>query len=417
MFQIDHTSHRTIYNQVIDNIKRLVNTGTLKPGEMIPTIAELSKNLIINPNTTQKAYMALVSQGILHTEGMKDWYVSAGEGITQSPQGAAGLYARIRADVQELMTQGEDMSSIARLLGMEESSYIEIINFTKTFDNIKALDSLTMNVKKGSIYGLSGVNGSGKTTALKSIAGLYNPDSGQIRIGGESLQDKSQQSVVGYMPESMYFMPDYNMKMLCKFYRNRYGKRWNDDRYQALLALFKLNDDQLLSTFSQGMKKKAGFTFSICTMPDVLLLDETLDGMDPLIRKHVFKEIIEDVAERQMTVLMVSHNLRELDSICDTIGIIKQGRLVTQQDLDDVKANTHKIMVSFESTAKYPYDGLDVVHMEETGQADIVVVRGKEESTAAHLQQFNPTAYELLPLTLDEIFIYESEDEPDESIE
>jgi ABC-2 type transport system ATP-binding protein len=223
-----------------------------------------------------------------------------------------------------------------------------------------------------------------------------------------------QNKIVGYMQEDMYFLPGYNMRMLKQFFADRYKTTWNNPRYEELMEVFGLNEEQILNTFSRGMQKQAGFVLAMSTMPDVLLLDETVDGLDPIVRKQAFRYIIEDVSEREMTVLVTSHNMRELDGLCDTIGIIRKGHMLVERDLDDLRINIHKLQVAFAPdflTKNFPYDGLEVLHMEEMGSTDILVVRGKEADISAHIKGFNPLVYDHLPMTLEEIFIYETEGE------
>ena len=287
---------------------------------------------------------------------------------------------------------------------------VQIEDLTKKFDGHTALYKLDLNIRKGSIYGLVGVNGSGKTTAIKHLAGIYRQDSGHVRIGGMSVYDNAAlKALVGYIPDDLYFFPQYNMKGLHKFYANMY-KNWNEKRYRRLLAIFKLDENRKVGRFSKGMQKQAAFTFIMSIMPDVLLLDEPIDGLDPIVRKQVFQEIIEDVAERQMTVLVSSHNLKEMDGICDSIGIIKQGRMIIERDLDDLKSDVHKIQVAFESGYTETKDlGLEVLHEENRGSIKLLVVRGDEEAVSSRIKSLHPLVYDRLPLTLEEIFIYETE--------
>jgi ABC-2 type transport system ATP-binding protein len=423
MFQIDFKSRKAVYDQIVDSFTRLVNTGVLKPGEMLPTIQEMSKQLTVNPNTVQKAYLELENRKCFFTENGEEWYIPAAteeEGENKHTE-VAGLYGRLHADIRELILRGEVRENIASMLGMGEKSYIELDNVTKTFDGVTALRGMNLHVRKGSIYGLVGVNGSGKTTALKHIAGIYRQDDGRVRIEGIPVMGTGGGSAathtIGYMPEDLYFLPGYNMKMMRDFFRSKHFTTWNDMRYDELVALFKLNQDQRLSTFSPGMQKKAGFIYAVCTMPDILLLDETIDGLDPMVRRHVFRQIIADVSDRQMTVIVTSHNLRELDGLCDTIGILKDGHMVIERDLDELKANVHKISVAFAPSSeatRYPYDGLEVLHMEESGTSDLLVVQGKADEIEAHIKAFQPLMYDHLPITLEEIFMYETEADSNE---
>ena len=419
MFQIDHSGQKTALSQIVNGFKGLIEVGILQAEEHVPAIGSLSKELICNPATTRRAYLELESQGYLTVE-QGQWYVSPRGG--EGDRGVGGLYGRIHADLQELIRRGEDMGDIRRHLGMSEAVYIEIDNLTKRFDSVTALDGFSMGVKKSSIYGLIGPNGSGKTTALKHLAGILQPDSGCIRIGGTALTEVHS-AATGYMPDDMYFLPGYDVKGLEKFFRSRHKKSWNGKRYENLLDLFGFDKDaaqeRKISTFSPGIQKQLGFALAISAMPDVLLLDETLDGLDPAARKIVLSQVIEDVSDREMTVIITSHNMREIDGICDTVGVIRKGRMAIQRNLDDMKADVHKIRVAFgkETLAKsYPYDGLDVLNVDELGNMDLLVVRGKEEEIAAHISKFEPVIFESMALSLDEIFAYDGEGENHEPI-
>ena len=296
---------------------------------------------------------------------------------------------------------------------------VTIQNLNKSFDGYKALKDLNLNIKKGSIYGLVGVNGSGKTTAIRHLSGLYRQDSGEVTIDEAPVYDNiAVKERVGYIPDDLYFFPQYNMKLLRRFYRNMYPK-WDDERYARLVSMFGLSEKRKVGKFSKGMQKQAAFVFAMASMPDVLLLDEPIDGLDPIVRKRVFRQIIEDVARRDVTVLVSSHNLKEMDGICDAIGIIKNGRMVIERDLDDLKSDVHKIQVAFSGAAaaeeERSYDGLTILHRERRGSIELLVVRGQEAEVSSRIRALQPVLYDHLPLTLEEIFIYETEGAQDET--
>ncbi|MCL2421512.1 MAG: ATP-binding cassette domain-containing protein, partial [Defluviitaleaceae bacterium] len=398
MFQIDLKNSKTIYDQLIENFARLINSRLLKPGSKVPSIREMAIMQTVNPNVVKKAYLELEHKGFFHTEQGREWFIS-----TKPDQ--AGIYGRIQADMRELMLRGEDKATITSILGMEEKAFIKVKNIHKYYDDLIALEEFNMSIKKGSIYGLAGTNGSGKTTVIKLLAGLYQPDEGTVLIDGISAYNNAHEKVIGYMPDELYFLPQYNMSMLRKFFANKHKDSWNDKRYEHLLKIFELDDEQKINTFSTGMQKQAGFIFAISSMPDILLLDETIDGLDPVVRKHVFRQIISDVATRHMTVLMTSHNMKELDGICDTVGIIDEGSMVLEQELDDLKSSLHKVHVAFGPEVfdkTNPYDKLDILHFEEMGFVHELVVRGKHEDIASHINRFNPTIYNHMPLSLEE---------------
>jgi ABC-2 type transport system ATP-binding protein len=216
---------------------------------------------------------------------------------------------------------------------------IKINNLTKKFDDFFALEKFNLQVSKGSIYGLVGVNGAGKTTIIKHLAGVFKADEGSINVCEADVYDNEKiKSRIGYIPDDLYFFPQYNLKMLGKFYAAMY-KNWSEKRFCELIALMNLNSTRRVGRFSKGMQKQAALALVLATTPDVLLLDEPIDGLDPIVRKKIFEWIIGDVADRQMTVLISSHNLKEMDGICDTVGIIKNGKMIIESDLDELKTN------------------------------------------------------------------------------
>jgi ABC-2 type transport system ATP-binding protein len=292
---------------------------------------------------------------------------------------------------------------------------IKIENLTKAFDGFTALDGLNLHVKQGSIYGMVGVNGAGKTTAIKHLAGVYRQDAGEVSIDNTPVFDNAVlKARVGYIPDELYFFPFYTMKMQRSFLRRLYGDwgKWSDERYEKLRDIIGLDEKRRLGKFSKGMQKQAAFIFAMSAMPDVLLLDEPIDGLDPLVRKVVFELIIEDVAQRGLTVLISSHNLKEMDGICDAVGIIKAGRMGIERDLDDLKADVHKVQVAFskehaeEETNRY--EGLEILHCEKRGGVELLVVRGAHDKVEAKIKALNPILYDHLPLTLEEVFVYEN---------
>jgi len=292
---------------------------------------------------------------------------------------------------------------------------VHIENLTKNFDGFTALDRLNLNIRKGSIYGLVGINGSGKTTAIKHLAGIYRQDNGSVTINGLPVYDNAEiKAKVGFISDELYFFPHYNIRSLRRFYSGMYST-WNEERFRHLLNMFKLDDKRKVSKFSKGMQKQAAFIFAMSIMPDFLLLDEPIDGLDPIVRRLILQEIIDDVAEREMTVLVSSHNLKEMDGICDAIGIIKSGRMVIERDLDDLKSDVHKVQLAFNDTGlETSALGLDVLHEESRGSIKMLVVRSSEAELVSRIKSFNPLIFDRLPLTLEEIFVYETEGASDE---
>jgi len=225
---------------------------------------------------------------------------------------------------------------------------IQISGLSKNFDGYEALKNLDINIGKGSIYGLVGVNGSGKTTAIKHLAGVFRGDAGQVLLDGAKVYDNAAaKSRISYVPDDLYFFPSYNLKMLAKFHKNMH-KHWSDERFNELVNLMELDPKRRVGRFSKGMQKQAALILALAAKPEFLLLDEPIDGLDPIVRKRIFTWIIEDVADRQMTVLISSHNLKEMDGICDTVGIIKNGTMLIERDLDELKSEMQARAISGE---------------------------------------------------------------------
>lgn len=284
---------------------------------------------------------------------------------------------------------------------------IRITGVDKSFDGFKALTYLDLNVKKGSIYGLVGVNGAGKTTIIKHLTGVLKPDFGQILIDDEPVYENIRiKEKMGYIPDDLYFFATYNLKEMSRFYRAIYPG-WDQSRFEHMIHQFSLDPQRKLSRFSKGMQKQAAFILTMSSKPEYLILDEPIDGLDPIIRKLVWKYIVEDVAEREMTVLVSSHNLRELEGICDSIGIISKGSMLLERDLDELKADVHKIQVAYISRPDNPYAGLNVLHKETRGTVDLLIVRNRKDVVEEIINESRPAIFDILPLSLEEIFIYE----------
>lgn len=284
---------------------------------------------------------------------------------------------------------------------------IKVNNLDKSFDGFKALSDLNLNVKKGSIYGLVGTNGAGKTTLIKHVTGVLKPDHGEILIEDANVYENIPlKERMGFIPDDLYFFSTYNLKESARFYRSLYPN-WSEDRYNHMVRQFDLNEKRKLSKFSKGMQKQAAFILTMSSMPDYLILDEPIDGLDPIIRKLVWKYIVEDVAEREMTVLVSSHNLRELEGICDSIGILSKGKMMIERDLDELKSDIHKIQVAFKTAVENPYEGLNVLHRESRGTVDLLIIRNRKDMVEHVINENHPVIFDMLPLSLEEIFIYE----------
>jgi ABC-2 type transport system ATP-binding protein len=284
---------------------------------------------------------------------------------------------------------------------------IKLTNVDKSFDGFPALSNLDLNVKKGSIYGLVGTNGAGKTTVIKHVTGILKQDKGYVLIEDQPVYENIHlKERIGYIPDDLYFFASYNLRESARFYSSLYPN-WNQDRYTHMVKQFELNEGRKLSKFSKGMQKQAAFILTMSSMPDYLILDEPIDGLDPIIRKLVWKYVVEDVAEREMTVLVSSHNLKEMEGICDSIGILSKGKMMIERDLDELKSDIHKIQIAYKVKPANPYEGLNILHKETRGTVDLLIVRNRKNQVEKIIEANRPVVFDLLPLSLEEIFIYE----------
>ena len=279
---------------------------------------------------------------------------------------------------------------------------LEVKNLTKTFDKFKALDDLSMTVPKGAVYGLVGPNGAGKSTAIRHITGVYRPDSGTVLLEGQPVyENTAAKSRIGYIPDDIFYFPSASLEEMRRFYRGIYP-RFDDALFDRLYDVFQLPKKGQLRRFSKGMQKQAAFHLSICTRPELLVLDEPVDGLDPVMRRQVMSLILSDVAQQGTTVLISSHNLRELEDVCDHVGIMDHGRMLLQRSLADMQGNTVKVQL----TGDVP-EGLQILHESASGRLKTFVIRGSAEEVTARLQSANLPYFDVLPLSLEEIFIYE----------
>ena len=279
---------------------------------------------------------------------------------------------------------------------------LKLNHVTKTFGNFKALDELTMTVPKGAVYGLVGPNGAGKSTAIRHILGVYRPDSGSITLDGQEIyENPAVKARIGSIPDDVFFYPSASLEEMRRFYRGIYPQ-FDDQLFDKLYEIFRLPKHSQIRRFSKGMQKQAAFHLTICTRPDVLVLDEPVDGLDPVMRRQVWSLILSEVAKEETTVLISSHNLRELEDICDHVGIMDQGRMLLQRSLADMQGATHKLQI----VGNIP-ENLEILHQSQSGRLTTLIVRGNAEQIAAKAQASNCVYYDVLPLSLEEIFIYE----------
>ena len=286
---------------------------------------------------------------------------------------------------------------------------IQVNSVVKTFDGFRALDGLTMTVEQGSIYGLVGPNGAGKSTILRHITGIYRPDSGSVLVDGQPVyENPAVKAKISVIPDELYYFQSASTRDMMKFYRGMYPG-FDDKRYQALKEAFpEVDEKQPIRRLSKGMQKQSAFWLTLCCQPEVLVLDEPVDGLDPVMRRQVWSLLMGDVAQRGTTVLISSHNLRELEDVCDHVGILSHGKVLLERSLTDLQDNVVKLQLVFQEPQlpQLPQD-LNVLHTSQVGRVYTLIVRGSPAQIKTRMAVYNPILMEALPLTLEEIFIYE----------
>ena len=286
---------------------------------------------------------------------------------------------------------------------------IQVNNVTKTFEGFKALDGLTMKVERGSIYGLVGPNGAGKSTILRHITGVYRPDSGSVLVDGQSVyENPAVKGKIAVIPDELYYFASASTRDMMKFYRGLYPK-FDDRRYQALKEAFpEVDERQPIRRLSKGMQKQSAFWLALCCNPELLVLDEPVDGLDPVMRRQVWSLLMGDVAQRGTTVLVSSHNLRELEDVCDHVGILSHGKVLLERSLTDLQDNVVKLQAAFAQPEppQLPRD-MNILHTSQVGRVYTYIVRGNPAEIKSRMAAYSPILLEVLPLSLEEIFIYE----------
>ena len=279
---------------------------------------------------------------------------------------------------------------------------LELKNVTKTFGKFKAIDDLSMTIPQGAVYGLVGPNGAGKSTAIRLMTGVYRPDAGSITIEGLPVfENPAIKTRICSIPDEIFFFPSASLEEMRKYYRGLYPK-FDDALFKKLYEIFQLPAKGQMRRFSKGMQKQAAFQLSICTRPDVLVLDEPVDGLDPVMRRQVWSLILSDVAQHGTTVLISSHNLRELEDICDHVGIMDHGKMLLERSLADMQGSTVKLQIVGDTP-----EGLNILHESASGRLKTLVIRGTAEEVTAKAKTANAAYFDVLPLSLEEIFIYE----------
>ena len=283
---------------------------------------------------------------------------------------------------------------------------IEVKELHKSFDGFEALRGLDIHVPRGAVYGLVGPNGAGKSTVIRHLAGIFRQDSGEVLIGGEPVyENPAVKAKLAYIPDDIFYFGAATIRDMKNLYRAMIPT-FSEERFEKLREAFPLEEKRAMRRLSKGMQKQAAFWIALSCCPEVILLDEPVDGLDPVMRRQVWSLLLQDVAERGTTVLVSSHNLRELEDVCDHVGIMDKGRMLLERPLAALQENTVKIQLALPDGVELP-EGLDILHETRTGRLRQLILRGNGEELTARLSACNPFFLDALPLSLEEIFIYE----------
>ena len=285
---------------------------------------------------------------------------------------------------------------------------IKAEHIIKHFDGFPALKGASLHVSPGSIYGLVGPNGAGKSTIIRHLAGIYKEDAGSILIAGEPVyENPSVKMKIAYIPDDIFYFPQANTLDMRNFYRGIY-KNFDNTLLHKLAEYFpKIDVKRNIRSLSKGMQKQVAFWLSISCQPDILILDEPVDGLDPVMRKQIWSILMKDVADRNTTVLVSSHNLRELEDVCDHVGIMNEGVVILERSLEELQDNTIKVQVAFEGLIPNFHSIPNVLHSSQNGRVLSLIIKGHQKEVTEQIKALNPLFMDMLPLTLEEIFIYE----------
>lgn len=283
-------------------------------------------------------------------------------------------------------------------------------NVVKKFDKFTALNHFNMNVPEGSIYGLVGPNGSGKTTTIKHLIGMYKQDEGEILVNDEKVYDNEKiKSKIAYISDDLYFFHGYSIKDMAKFYSKIY-KDFSFEKFNELQKVFNIDIKRKVNKLSKGMKKQVAFWLTISCNPEIMILDEPIDGLDPIMKENVWKILLEEVKKRKMTVIISSHNLKELENVCTNIGIMKNGEMVLEKELEKKDNNIQKVQIVFSNNSQIGKirEELSILKEEKVGSVYYFIVKGEQKEVEEILDKYKLTLMEFLPLSLEEVFMFEN---------
>ena len=284
---------------------------------------------------------------------------------------------------------------------------IEVRDAVKKFDGFAALDGASVMVPKGSVYGLVGPNGAGKSTLIRHLTGIYRQDGGTVRVDGEPVwENAALKARIAAIPDDWYYFMQSTVRDMMRFYKGFYPS-FSTERYEKLKEVFNIDEKRAIRRLSKGMQKQVAFWLALSCMPDYLILDEPVDGLDPVMRRQVWSLVMGDVAQRGTTVLGSSHNLRELEDVCDHVGIMDHGKVLLERSLAQLQDNMVKLQVVFQDGVNEVPADLPVLHASKIGRIHTLIMRMSAREAEERLAAYQPLLVDAVPLTLEEIFIYE----------
>ena len=430
MISLNYRDSRPIYEQIKDGLKKLIVTGGLAADERLPSVRALATQLSINPNTIQRAYNELEGEGYIYSIPGKGSFAAANAGADENRK--RELLNKVREILAELRYLGVSRQELLdlpagkldhgaegslrscgdchRVLRYNETGgadMIEMREIVKTFDGFAALDGASLSVPAGSVYGLVGPNGAGKSTLIRHLTGIYRQDSGQVLISGKEVwENAALKARIAAIPDDWYYFLQATVRDMMRFYRGFYPT-FSTERYEKLKAVFAIDEKKTIRRLSKGMQKQVAFWLALSCMPDYLILDEPVDGLDPVMRRQVWSLVMGDVAQRGTTVLVSSHNLRELEDVCDHVGIMDHGKVLLERSLEQLQDNMVKLQVVFRDGVSEVPQELPVLHASRVGRIHTLIMRMNAEEATARLAVYDPMLVDAVPLTLEEIFIYE----------
>lgn len=416
MIHLDLRSSQPLYEQIISQYKYLYLQGFLKKGDAIPSVRKLALELDVTPGTVAKAYREMEQSGMIETIRGKGTFMADIPFTARNEGVIRKMKTEIEKNCMELIYQGlgkEEIialveEAVDQLLAGKGEKMIEINGLYKSYtDEEEVVKDIHMKVEKGTIHGLIGHNGSGKTTIIKCVTGIYPPDRGEVLLGGEPVYENVKvKEKIGYVADSNQMFSNYKVQQLVKMYENIFEKFSRED-FQALNRIFQVPLHHRISHLSKGQQMRTAFMLNLARNPEVMVLDEPTSGLDAMAKKELLDLLVTTVENREMTVLISSHHLSELEKICDNVTVIKNGRVYIDDELESVKNQIIKYQVVFTQGApKELYERTDLLHLSNVGSVYTVVVPAEKEDFEQQMKQIGAVVVEEMPVGLEESFVY-----------